>query len=111
MKLFRLVAAFAAVLVTLSLQSRAATLVWTNTAGGNWSTAANWTPNVVPATGDSVFITNSGTYTVSFNTSVNLASLTVGDTNATGIQQLSNLGGALTVTNISTASNGVIHLR
>jgi hypothetical protein len=110
MKSFRFVVTFIAALFTLNIQTHAATLVWTNTAGGAWSTAANWSPNAVPAAGDLVFITNSGTYTVSFNTSVNLASLTVGHTSATGLQQLSNLGGTLTVTNVSSASNGVIHL-
>jgi hypothetical protein len=49
---------------------RADTIVWTNTAGGNWSDAANWSPNVVPGQSDSggstddVLITNAGTYTV-----------------------------------------------
>lgn len=42
----------------------AADLVWTNTAGGNWNTAANWFPNQVPSIADDVFITNTGSYTV-----------------------------------------------
>jgi len=110
MKLFRLVAAFAAVLVTLSLQSRAATLVWTNTAGGIWSTAANWSPNASPAAADTTFITNSGTYTVTVNAGATIANLTVGDTNATGTQTLSITAGTFTITNVTSASNGVILL-
>jgi len=35
---------------------RAADIVWTNTAGGNWSTAANWDPNQVPGSGDTAWI-------------------------------------------------------
>jgi len=110
MKSFRFFFAFTIAALAPALETHAATLVWTNPASGNWNTAANWSPNAVPAAGDSVFITNSGTYTVSFNASVSLASLTIGHTNATGVQQLSNLGGALTVTNVSSASNGILHL-
>ena len=40
-------------------------IVWTNTAGGSWIVAANWSPNQVPTLTNDVFITNSGTYTVS----------------------------------------------
>ena len=61
----------------------AATLVWTNLAGGNWNAAANWSPNLVPVAGDSAVITNSGTYAVTLNASPVLAGLTVGGTNGT----------------------------
>ena len=27
-------------------------ITWTNTAGGNWSAAANWSPNQVPGSSD-----------------------------------------------------------
>ena len=37
-----------------------ATLVWTNTLGGNWSVAANWNPNQVPGSADTAQITTSG---------------------------------------------------
>ncbi len=47
-----------------ALTASAADLVWTNTAGGNWTTAANWSPNQVPSIADDVFITNNGSYTV-----------------------------------------------
>ena len=51
--------------------AHAASLVWTNTAGGNWNTAANWSPNQVPGATDSatialgVNITNNSPSTVS----------------------------------------------
>ncbi len=43
---------------------RAADIYWTNTLGGNWSDAVNWSPNQVPGTDDNALITQDGTYTV-----------------------------------------------
>ena len=57
---------------------RAADLVWTNTAGGNWGTAANWSPNQVPGSTDNAFITTAGTYTVTVNAGATVASLQAG---------------------------------
>src|SRR5437867_1236488 len=59
---------------------RAADLVWTNTAGGNWSVAANWSPNQAPSTNDTAWITNNGTYTVTVNTSITVSNLFLGGT-------------------------------
>lgn len=84
--------------VCLAVHSQAADLVWTNTAGGNWNTAANWSPNQVPAAADNAWITNAGTYTVTINSSVIAAALLMGAD--TGTQTLS-LGGTLTGTAIS----------
>ena len=58
----------------------AATLVWTNLAGGNWNAAASWSPNLVPVAGDSAVITNSGTYVVTLNAPATLAALGHGRT-------------------------------
>ena len=58
---------FIALLCPAVFQSRAADIVWTNPGGGNWTGAANWTPNQVPGAGDNAFITNSGTYTVTIS--------------------------------------------
>ena len=88
----------------------AATVVWTNTAGGFWSVATNWSPNTVPAAADTAFLTNSGTYTITANASATIANLTVGDTNSTGTQTLAITVGTFTVTNVTSASNGVIFL-
>jgi hypothetical protein len=52
---------------------RAGTLMWTNTAGGDWNASPNWSPNQVPASGDTVVITNAGTYTVTNTSSTTLA--------------------------------------
>src|SRR5215472_12524156 len=40
---------------------------WTNTAGGNWNTVANWNPNIVPDAGTNAVVTNAGTYTITYN--------------------------------------------
>ncbi len=95
--------------MVVAISSPAADLVWTNTAAGNWTTAANWSPNSVPGALDSAFITNSGTYTVTVNSTVTVGSLTLGGTNATGIQMLAN-SGTLTVTNTYLETNAVILL-
>jgi hypothetical protein len=111
MKSFRSCGVLALVLVALTLQTnRAAELVWTNLAGGTWSTAANWSPNQIPAAADSAFITNSGTYTVTVNATANIANLTLGDTNATGIQKLTVSAGTFTVTNVTAATNSILLL-
>jgi hypothetical protein len=44
--------------------------------GGNWSTAANWSPSGVPSTTDSVFI--SGSKTVNVSTDITVGGLSVG---------------------------------
>ena len=87
-------------------QSQAGDIVWTNLAGGNWSSATNWNPHQVPAAGDNAYITNSGTYTVTFNASVTVASLVVGGTS--GTQTFTNSGSTLTLNGTSTVgANGV----
>jgi hypothetical protein len=110
MKSFRFVVALVVSFITFTQPGRAATLVWTNTAGGNWSTPANWSPNAIPAADNTAFVTNSGTYTVTVNAGATIANLTVGDTNSTGTQTLAITAGAFTVTNVTSASNGVIFL-
>src|SRR6185369_7618224 len=75
----------------------AGTLVWTNTAGGAWTNAANWSPNQVPAAADEAFITNAGVYTVTITANAS-ASLTLGGVGGTATIQHTagslNLGSA-----------------
>ena len=40
--------------------ARSASINWTNIVGGSWNTAANWDPNQVPGSGDSVSISGNG---------------------------------------------------
>ena len=69
--------------ILLGTTVRAADIVWTNTASGNWATAANWNPNQVPSTNDTAWITNNGTYTVILNANATLAGLELGGTGGT----------------------------
>jgi hypothetical protein len=56
----------------------AADIIWTNTAGGNWSEPVNWSPNQLPYTNDHALVTAAGTYTVSMDSTGLVARLTVG---------------------------------
>ena len=50
-----------ALMITLTAVSApAASITWTNTAGGNWNTAQNWNPNQVPGSADTVSIPSGG---------------------------------------------------
>ena len=88
-------------LLAPALPGLAATVVWNNTAGGNWSVATNWLPNTVPGPNDSALVTNPGTYTVTLDVSPTVGSLTLGG--ASGTQQLLmnghtlSLNGAFTI--------------
>ncbi len=64
----------------------AATMEWTNAAGGFWNVPVNWSPNTVPGAGDTANITRTGTYTVILNGGVTIDGLTLGG--AAGVQTL-----------------------
>jgi hypothetical protein len=85
----------------------AATISWTNTSGGSWSVAANWSPNSVPGTSDDVFITSNGTYTVIMNVSPTISRLTLGG--ISGQQTLTNTSQTLTLSLPSVVNtNGIL---
>ncbi len=50
--------------------------LWTNATSGNWETATNWTPNLIPGVNDSVIINSN--VTVTLNTSAECADVTLG---------------------------------
>ncbi|MEI6786492.1 MAG: hypothetical protein WCQ21_36915, partial [Verrucomicrobiota bacterium] len=79
-----------------SLHLDASSLLWTNRAGGNWSAPINWDPNQVPADADTVFITNSGTYTVTLDSHVSVGELVIGG--GSGEQSVSINGYNVTLT-------------
>jgi len=86
--------------------AHAATITWSNTNGGDWNIATNWTPAQVPVSGDNVIITNSGNYAVTNTSSVTLDNLILGGTNGTQTLYVSSL----TLTNIGLInSNGVFN--
>jgi len=89
--------------------ANAATINWTNTVGGNWSAATNWSPNQVPGSSDNAVITTNGSYVVTLDTSPTVGSLTLGGTS--GTQTLTNAGNTLTLNNASVVNaNGVLAL-
>ena len=61
----------------------AAQIVWTNAVSGNWSVAANWSPNQVPGSNDTAWITNGGTYAVTLDANVTLGGLALGGDSGT----------------------------
>src|SRR5439155_23179057 len=63
---------------------RAATISWTNTAGGNWNTAANWSPNQVPGPLDTAIVSLSSAVTNSTPTAVSNVTFTGGALNGSG---------------------------
>ncbi len=61
----------------MSHSIHAATILWTNTLGGNWSDPGSWSPNTIPSDSDDVFILAAGTFDVSLDTSTTVNSLTI----------------------------------
>src|SRR5437773_2450491 len=103
--------ALLSVLIALDMISAgrvyAATAIWTNAAGGNWTTASNWQPNRVPGGFDTVLITADGTYTVVLDAGVELSSFTLGGTN--GKQRLVVGVGQINISSPSVVeSNGIL---
>ena len=84
---------------------RAATISWTSPTSGDWNTASNWTPNQVPGSSDTVFITNNATFTVTVASGLSVACLTLGG--ASGAQTVNWSGGTLSG-DLTIASNGVL---
>src|SRR6185295_2637910 len=98
--------AFALVLLG-ALTSPAATLTWTNTAGGNWQQASNWEPNQIPTAGDTARIITPGVYSVALANNVTVAALALGA--ASGAQTLTINGNILNVTSGGTINtNGTL---
>jgi hypothetical protein len=68
------------------------TIHWTQSAGGNWIDAPNWSSNSVPSASDEAVIDATGFYTVSALSPISAASIIVGVTDAT--LQLNTPGGS-----------------
>jgi hypothetical protein len=86
MKTSQFNAAVVALFLVSCTLAPAATVNWTNTAGGNWTEPKNWSPNQVPSTADTASITANGTYTVSLDADASIGSLAIGG--ASGTQTL-----------------------
>lgn len=94
-----------AILVTLlgALTAGAATDTWLPTAGGAWTTAANWSGAAVPAAGDTVTINSAQSGNITAVPTITLNSLTV-SANCTLAAAAS--GNTITVTNVFSVSAG-----
>jgi hypothetical protein len=91
--------------------ANAANIDWTNTVGGDWFLAQNWSPNLVPGPTDNANITQPGTYNVSITTgAVAVVSLNLGG--PSGVQTLSQgspgNGNVLCLTNGIVGNNGLL---
>src|ERR1039458_3802894 len=65
---------------------------WTNTAGGAWSTATDWSEGTVPGLADVACITLAGTYTVTMSASASVGSLTLGAASGTQTLEIEGSG-------------------
>ncbi len=101
--------AITALLGLAAFKSDAASISWTNTSGGDWNVATNWSPNEVPGAADNAVITNAGTYTVAVNANAEAGSLQIGANS--GMQTLSLASSTLTLDHASAVNtNGVLAL-
>jgi hypothetical protein len=90
--------------LTLFAHFQPFTINWTNTQSGDWSVAANWFPNLVPGSNESVVIVNQA-LTVTLNGNVDLLDLTLGGNN--NAPEL-NVTGRLTIAGAGTWQGGTM---
>ncbi len=92
-----------------TLSAKAAIYTWTNTTGGNWSVAANWSPDQVPGYSDTADITLAGTYAVTLDVDTNVSNLTIGG-GGPGVQTLVADNFDLNATNALINSDGSLSM-
>src|SRR5690242_18173711 len=66
---------FGLLLLCFGLAKTDAQTLWASGTAGNWNTPSSWNPAIVPDVGANVFITNSGTFTVTYNSPMTAASI------------------------------------
>ncbi|HXI50256.1 MAG TPA: putative Ig domain-containing protein [Candidatus Saccharimonadales bacterium] len=79
-------------------------VLWTNSAGGVWNLANNWSPNRIPQAGDRVLLTNVGSYTASLTNSTAIGSLLLGTPG--GAQTLNIVSNAVLTVSTLVGLNG-----
>lgn len=80
---------------------------WVNAAGGNWSTPGNWSLGTVPTAADTVWIRQSGTYSVNVDVAATVGRMLVGGTS--GTQTLNVNTGTLTMNDsVLVNANGAV---
>ncbi len=96
---------FSLILVGSVCAVQGANLTWTNTAGGLWAVASNWSPNQIPSAADNLTIAAAGNYTVTVQGTQNAARLTIGGAGSSPtvrLESTSSVNTALTVANTLT---------
>jgi len=95
--------------------AQAATITWSNAAGGAWSNAANWSPATVPGSGDAAVLPAlSGAYTVTLDVNPSAASVTIAngdptlDVNGQSIAAVGALSNSGTIVNFAGAYSGAV---
>lgn len=81
---------------------------WTNAAGGNWVTDANWSAGRAPLATDSVVIDQAGTYTVTLDAPFTGAWITIGGTTGTQTLALAATRTLTATAPITVRSGGVL---
>jgi hypothetical protein len=72
-----------ALILTGAMPASAINLTWTNTAGGDWAVAANWSPNQVPTVSDVAVFDGAATYTVTLTGARSVGGIVMANPNAT----------------------------
>jgi autotransporter-associated beta strand protein len=110
----RIEALFLAVLfLCLGFSEMEAQSIWTSGSSGNWNTASAWNPAAVPGVGANTFITNGGTYTVTYDSpmsAANIGSLTFGGGGTPTLNITADGFNVTGATTISSSSAGVINV-
>ncbi|HEY1375703.1 MAG TPA: PEP-CTERM sorting domain-containing protein [Gemmataceae bacterium] len=106
---FRVAARIALGLSLAAAPARAVDRTWTNTAGGNWGTAGNWSGGAVPTAADNALFTTPGTYTVTLSDarSITDVSLAVSTVTVNGYGGNLTLGGTMSLSAGNWAMGGV----
>jgi autotransporter-associated beta strand protein len=97
----------------LNLTKIDAQSIWASGSAGNWNTAASWNPAVVPGVGAMAFITNSGTYTVTYDSpmaAASIASFTFGGSGTPTLNITANGFNVFGTTTLSSPSAGIINV-
>src|SRR6185312_14761987 len=97
----------------LAFEKTEAQSIWASGSSGNWNTAASWNPATVPGVGANTFITNSGTYTVTYDAPMSAASvgsLTFGGSGTPTLNITADGFHVTGTTTISSSSAGVINI-
>jgi len=92
-------------LAGFTMVASAANYQWTNTLGGNWQVAANWSPNAVPGSFDNATIAANGTYTVSITNTILASTFNLGGGSGSQTLVVDN-GATLSLTNKGTVLSG-----